>query len=439
MLYADLKIAIRELTEMFTYDEFNYWCTMNITFSMPDSIKSKYEEHEIRPTTVAQTYIEKEYKDLLVYSFILRLFWPIWTTFMISNEKEIPEEYKEIQCFNMAKDTWITDNHVVAKLEAYINSNIKINAIDFITNSIKNTGIDKTGDLILASIVLSKLPYYDNQEVNRDKSLIHTVFHFINQKLGKKKLGDKRFNGANTVTEKRMDVKDSNGEEIGILESFKAKKLTSPGSEVITNMYIQHYDKQIAERLLGAENVHVYTAIRNNLAGIGVIKAFQFSICSFVMCNFITSKSIYNCSKPNMCNVIALTAAWLLINKHNNIACAIASKEYSNDDDIQLTNMIPGRNRISAEVTKKLEELFPIVRASNKNSASQINQSISMLNDDMSGNDRCILIPQNILDMFGGAAAAKHGRYTSQMSTRVDLANMIIDGCEKLNLVYVAN
>jgi hypothetical protein len=353
---------------------------------VPRSVHEIYTRGGENPGSEAQTYIRREYLDLVALSVMLKVMLPVWVVFYNRTGASISKSNREKFALRLLWCSQVMAMPAMAKLNTFIQHYIRAsNSVEIrLKVAVMGAGSADFTEVMMAGLITTLIAMLDpvqpdvvgDDEVpsptGSERTIITRLFYRVEQSLGN---GPRR--GANTVHEKfGTKYGGLNSEDhTSLVEEFRGtgmdegtKRLLNISLENPTSLLYQVFDKKVTSEIADLFNlflgtVHTADTINVNRHKIRRIHDCQIAIAMWIMGDLKDRAAIFPIhareyiNRGPILNIIAVAQTYLWYHGFKPIAALLSATALPVDYVIGDT----GRDRIrDLELLKRLNDKFPV-------------------------------------------------------------------------------
>lgn len=347
-----LSVEISKLFWTFDWLTFRAWCLENGNFNLKVGAKDTLTEND----DVATTYFTEDYKDLIVFSILLKALIPIWGQYERAYRGALGkpingrEDYVLLNGVQLIKNLYVEDNPAYIKLVNYIDINSKklIKEVGRGYSILAQLGSNEIPDYLLAHAIWKKVCIFDPRL--RDKSIVKDVHSVIALKCG-------AINRSAPNTKTNDD--DPNPRDQSILEAYKVVQLLPPSIEVKVTHYLN-----MPEFIYHLNPYITIEQVNNTYAKMSPyleILEFHTPILSWVMGYLAGPRNLLTLNQQTLMRIIAAVSTSLMQRQYYATAQILVTiPGYKDITQINYSNATAQIPMTSSNITK-LNNLYSFV------------------------------------------------------------------------------
>jgi hypothetical protein len=370
ILTSKLKEQCVSLLNLFNVDDLIHWVKNNPEIVVPDNISKEFDERIIRDNLGSrdQTYIKKDYQELVAVAIITKLMIPVWGEYIDRRGSEFGTKFKEFYSFKLISNADFIKSEGFKKLTRYVYIAVK-NQIE--PKSLRKNSNPKsltapkilsgisTDDLpmwTLSNVVVRRLPVANLLGTSSHTNLITNISGFTNQKLNN-----------NTTLQNRLtdkEVRETSGDEddkISVLENYKISVEHPPGTIIEFNSYTseEYLDDIIHKLLINYDKTLIKTAFKTSKAMLPhPIGKPQIMLIKWIMKPVINPRAIDYLKKTTIVNLAAITQVVLWELGHKYLSLVSTAIPVISNGEVPVDTFV-SRARIPRVLKAELNEAFP--------------------------------------------------------------------------------
>ena len=184
----DQIAAIRPVTdELFILHDFEsirFHLSINPGITIPESVKDAFDHCGQQPGSRSQTYIREEYLDLIAFSTMLRVIYPLFMEFIGRNDRVVGTQYKEHFALKIIMPTKFSEHRAMKRLMEYIEGCINEKKTRQDLNIIVDgIGSEAFQDYVLATVIVKKVCCSDIRGHNAAASVVSVIWQAVRGKV----------------------------------------------------------------------------------------------------------------------------------------------------------------------------------------------------------------------------------------------------------------
>lgn len=429
-IYKDIKVVYDEMKDVKSLDDklyplvnklimmhnlthIEFWVKFNSDICIPQDIEKDYIESDANSNTRAKTYVQKDYRDLVVMTMVFRTLIPVWGEYIFATKSEYGTEYKEYYAFKLITSSVLDNCQAMNKLRLYVTNNIpsekersKATAI------IGGISTEELPEWLLSLVVVRKLSAGDLRGVDKDGHLISSAYNYIFNKL---KTLENSFAG--NIRTKIPEDKTTDDNKASLLEGYRFKNNVK-GDDIEATDYFINEPKVVGVPQLAK---FIIPDIPDRLINESIISASvlyqkpintgQRILAQWLINDVVYGKMLGLTDHVTTVRAIATAQALLWHRGHFELAAFVSATEFVQDNKILSMLGSDSRARIPKEDVEVLDRLFPFSRkpGGKKKTFNKINpavQNIELLANLLSKKDWVITLPESWMKeaahIFGG-------------------------------------
>lgn len=430
-LSKQLNQCTIELMALHPLDSVDLFQRFTLNCPIPEDIGTEFDPMNTNVIgTRAMTYIREDYKQLLTLSLAIRPMGVFWGEYINSVEKEVSNDWKEINAYNLLRGSWVYTCPAMERLETYIQANveaeIETQGSNILTPAlIAGIGSDEYPKWILSLTIMKRVVFADITARGGRNNFIQSIYGYMQSKL---KNATNSFKGR--INDKDLDS-SIEGEEgkLSIFESYKAKIEVVFG-DIAAVEYLLDNPVVLARQLEPEIEANlVMEAVHGAQVLLGErISDAQVTLMQWIFSNVFPVRIVPHLEKTYVVQGLAIAAAVLWNRDFKSLAALMTATPIPVEDQFSLY-MTDEAVRVPKHLTEKLEEFYPYARRPVARKAKKkpnpgsiaLNNMLKML----TSSDWYVNLPENWLSQVKGLTDQR--QYRTQSDLRLDLTNLIID------------
>lgn len=352
---------LHDVLDLLDYEEIREFILNNKRVVIPKALPEVFDENSVIDThsTRAQTYIKTDYISFIALITILKAAMPILGAYATAKESVIANSvYKEMLLlrFFVRHPLYRTTPFVKLResltiLVERLYSNEEQTALRIVDKKIDR---DNIPNYVIGVVLVQKILFSNELTDNDVKNTVTSVYSFASDKVSIKAAGAnkhalKYYNNGNST--------DSNGDEEGVLESYRIASDLSIGDMV----KFKHAFKN-PYRLLQQLKVPTTNSEVDKLIGeLSKLKTLQFTdesvyITSWVFKDILDPRSLEYLEIDELINALAVAHLYLAHNNHKELAIIITTYKVKSDSFKLSFNV---RGKLDETLRAELAVIFP--------------------------------------------------------------------------------
>lgn len=231
LLTIKLQELVGQLYALHPMDDARHWVIFKSENTrIPDSLKEVYQVNNDQPGSREQTYLRDEYIDLVTYSVLSRLMFPIWGEYLPRSKSDVGNTYKEYKAYSLLARTEMMYSAAAQKLRRYIEANSPPDAPS--SAIIGGMSSEDYPVWVLSLVVTRRVCIGDLRGIDvASPKLVRYIYNFVIQKV---QGSESNFANVGKVNPKTMDMAGSDEEDSGgsRFESYKIREEITIGDKV---------------------------------------------------------------------------------------------------------------------------------------------------------------------------------------------------------------
>ena len=407
-LNEELKGVVTKLSKLHPMALMRKWLINTPGYAVPKGFSKDYIDDPDKNTSRIKTYVQDDYRDLLTYSFVLRLMVPIWTAYMRQVKSHYGKNFRELQAFRLMEDSEVSRCSAVEKLHAYAKANLRDDSHALSPESFIS---DEDYPYLLVTMVsVRKLAIGDLSPENDRANLVTLVSNFIKSKTV---FPDSDL--ASTIREKRVDGGSTDGNDMkaSVMEAFRVN--TEISIEEVEEIKFSAADiynlirNEFSDLDMDLFNDALATAeiiqIKQSDTSVRILPP-QRTLAAWVLKNGLTPFGFDYLDMPTQIKCLALTQARLWQRGHHYLALLSTSVADVDESSHRVASGV-GRSRVPEALLTELRQVFPHVRLLQSRKAPPreecpVMNDIELLTAELSSyNWRATCSPRYLEQVFG--------------------------------------
>ena len=417
-------VSIQQISEWITTKSDIHISSQDFEVSYADSI----DDNKNRD----QTYIRKEYIDLISLSLVMRMLLPILGEYIGVNGTESGNRFKEYNSLNLLQHSHIFISDPMEKLRLYIMMNVCKNKLHPSTIE-KGVGSDIFPEYVLGLILMRRISIGDIRGVIPRANLVTYIHKFMmsmipgneSEAASPDMIKDKEKTGGGPG-----DSDSSDGDECPVLEKYNCRRAMTVG-EIAELEFSVNNIESIAMQLCPIINMDdVYRTIETSkeLINYPVLEP-QIDLARWVMSRVLSPKALLYFNKSNVVKYLGLVQAVLWAKDHRYLALLATSHVSQSGEGVHESG-IDTRGRIPKELTDVLDKLYPYQRNPNTkqsitNGGNYAIQSISKMVSSLSSRSWSMTADMDLISEVFSSNQSRRIPITHDIKTI--LAKYVID------------
>lgn len=359
-LGKQLMDLLGQMYDLMPQEEMDFWVKFHAKVKYKEDLDHVLDPNDPNP---GRTYLFSDYQGLVVLTIAVRPMVPIWGEYIARIKKDVGGIYKEYTAFKLLSKSWIIKSPYVERLQLYIESSNLHNASN-VAAILSGLGTDELPEFLLAFVIVRRVAVGDIDATNTNGSIISNIYGFISSTLHD---FDRRFGGG--VKEKYPE--DSTTEdESSMLEAYKVKQTVTMGDVGTFSVYVNDA-MNMAKRLdltVPEDMVVDCVASAISLEDL-VIQQHHLTFCQWVLAPVMPPRSLPLLNKPTILRALGVTQALLWHWGFVELAALVTTAKIEQQKELTLTSDV--KRRINAELTDKLNALYPYTDPNEKQGSSR--------------------------------------------------------------------
>lgn len=431
-LVAAVSPLCCEMLDSFNLEHIEQWIVNQSGIYIPKTFKEEYDTSLDRDGLGSreQTYIRKEYLELLSLAIALKLMIPIWGEFIHRYKEELGNEIKELHAYRIIKDAKITQSRPYLKLLEYIQT-----IIDRYPNDPKMTirimkGISREDipELIASYVIVRRIPT-STINTNRDESNMVTSIHgFVTGRMTARptlsqRIEDKLIGGSSGL--------DGDRDKASVLETYR-----TPHDQSIGNIEEMVWFLSDTERVINILDPNMdrdlFRVINEECKALHDVEITdtQITLLKWIISPVISPDAIIYIPKEVLIPIMAIAATYLWEHDFKYFSLLMTAVEESavEEEEVSTISTLDSRSRLTDAYLQKLDEYFPYHAMSRSASGvitykNPVLVTIDEITDEIAGKIwRLTANKDRIVECFGEAVI----RPRAPFDIRIKLADLIM-------------
>ena len=441
-LTIGLRKYFKELMDAHDYQFIRQFVSNDMRIIIPTKCVQDYIDTDEKPGSRDQTYLKKDYQDLVALILLIKPLIPIWIEYTQFTKGESGKNHREPDCWSLLSLSYVFDLPAVKKLEDYIYCFLKKNPVSLST-IVTGPGTEDYPGTVLANIIINKVALNDPLRTStnangQESNIITNIYYFVRAAAN----GDGAQRQASTVKEKKPEGGGNDVDRVSAMEGYRMQNQNSPGVTRAMQLEASNIEL-IVHRLF--HGIDPFTPckkkfcsaseIDRDLLDIFLSKAdetknrqvedCQITITQYLLNSVLPAKAFPEYSMYQIINLIAIAQTLLWMEGQYLLAGIIGAS--ADTDTESYVGGVTSRTRINAELLAKIDEHFPMATTVISQRTKQINpitKAIDTLNEELSRSEWILNLPPDMIEKITGH---EHNRYVRiPPDIKVILANLII-------------
>jgi hypothetical protein len=334
------------------------------------------------PGSEAQTYIRREYLDMVALSCMLKTMLPVWVVFYNRTGASISKQNREKFALRLISCSQAMTMPAMSKLNTFIQHYINAsNSVEIrLKVAVLGAGTADFMEVMMASLITTLIAMLDPVQPDlpddddaptggRESTIITKIFYRVEQNLGN---GPRR--GAGIVQEKFKNISNSDDGHTSLVEEFRGtaidegtKRTLNISLENPTNLLFQVFSRQVTGEITDLfahflSTVNARDDINGSRQRIRRIYDCQIAVAMWVMGDLRNRDAIFPIharefiNRGPLCNIIAVAQTYLWWHGFKSIAALLSATSMPIDYMFGDT----GRDRVrDMDLLKRINDKFP--------------------------------------------------------------------------------
>lgn len=373
---------IAELCALHDLEDIRKWMDFHSDIHMPHKLDEEFSDSHGAIGTRDRTYLREDYKQLVVLSIALRPMLLVWGEYVFRTEKEHGTNWKEYKAFQLLSQAYILDDEKcppMARLRKYVELSLP-QTKEFDSAILDGISTEDFSTWVLALVVIRRLTIGDISGTDPDFNLVAFIYRYVGQKV---KGHDHSFMGM--VKPKIPESQSGDSENnLSKLEGYKVKQEIPAGDIAIVEHYISDVQKlalRVCPTLAG--NLGLLWESMKSIEQLSVETLWdpQLTIAQWTLGEAVSPRSFPYLSKKTVLEAMGVAQAVLWHREHFELAGLMTAVAQSNQNELQLTGVIP-QARIPTAMVDELNKLYPHARRQSGKQKSQKEKNVAVLGID---------------------------------------------------------
>lgn len=389
-LHKELSLILCSILDSFKLEDVCNWFDANMVrlkLMIPDNCMESYDiKVEDNRGTREQTYLVRDYKELVGLVLILRSIVPIWSEYADMSKASSVFEFKEMRMVELIAGSSFFYIEPFEKLKTYIKYNLKPDNYVMPQYIIRGINSSIFFEWLLALIVVKRLCTKDIEAREAGKNLITYVHQYIIQRVDPNQSLAKQIHHVDKpATDDKGIASDSAKDKASSLEIYKQKQDVAQG-EIVEIEYSISDNMRCAERLCFTID---HNLVERCIETARQLRSFslsepQITLLKWVYASIVSPRGIPYVSKNKIIDALGVTQAVLWSRGHKYLAL-LATCYNDISGEIMSINPIDSKTKVPKEMIDKVNELYPFSKIRKKDTVSNmVIKSISDLSDKFS-------------------------------------------------------
>lgn len=422
------------LMQFHSYDDIQFFTKLNVLIKMPSDIDAVFDPESTSVIgTPERTYIQSDYKDLIVLSIALRPLGIVWGEYIKHVEKPVSNIWKELNAFYLLQDTWVLDSKPMKRLEVYVEANVRARISDPDFNIapaiIAGIGTEDYPRWLLGLTLLRKVVFADITGREDRSNIVQSIYGYIQSKLNNTSSSFKLNIQTKTL---RTDI-DGEDAKLSVLESYRSKEDIPSGDVAIIEHALMHpvelakeVDYDIDPRLVQEAIDSSHDLLQRMLT------SGQIIVAQWVLSTVLPIRIMPHLEKTFVIRALAITEAVLWHRGYKSIAALVSAYPLPNDNDMITLPRDPVP--VPRDLTEKMDSYYPFARKTSGRSSKKKPKpgTIALMNvcRKFAEHDWYLTLPGTWLPDVNGVRSNR--KYTAQPDLKLRMTELIIDINERI-------
>ncbi len=381
-LVSQLSQSVSALIRFHALDKAEHWLTFQSPVIIPEkNFAVEYISSYDKQGSREQTYIRREYVELITLALVLRTMVPIWGEFISQTRKETGTQFKEYYAFQLLNASGIIDSPAMHRLRTYIDYNIGDERANP-TNIVDGISAEDFPSWMLGLVVIRRLCIGDIRGVEQDAHIVSYIYKFITSRTRTNDSSDD-----SVVKIKKTDKSSTGRDTLSSLERYKIKHSISMG-EIVELEHSLRDMRNIAFRLSGQMTEELYRqgmASAEKLENIPLLEP-QITLLRWVFKPIISPQGLVYMEKSILTKALGVLEAVLWARGHYVLSLAATSYAVMSESEMFVSSDNP-RARVPKELSAELDALYPyMVVSGGAKTGQKLNNLAAISIDNLTNN-----------------------------------------------------
>lgn len=353
-LVSQLSQTVAGLINFHSLDKAEHWLTFQSPVIIPEkNFAVEYISSYDKQGSREQTYIRREYVELITLALVLRTMVPVWGEFISQTRRETGTQFKEYYAFQLLNASGIVDSPAMHRLRTYIDCNIGDERANP-TNIVDGISAEDFPSWMLGLVVIRRLCIGDIRGVEQDAHIVSYIYKFITSRTRTNDSSDD-----SVVKIKEADKPSTGRDTLSSLERYKIKHSISMG-EIVELEHSLKDMRNIAFRLSGQMTETLYRQgmeSAKKLQDVPLLEP-QITLLRWVFKPIISPQGLVYMEKSILTKALGVLEAVLWARGHHTLALAATSYSVVSDSEMFVSSDNP-RARVPKELLAELDALYP--------------------------------------------------------------------------------
>lgn len=353
-LVSQLSQTVAGLINFHSLDKAEHWLTFQSPVIIPEkNFAVEYISSYDKQGSREQTYVRREYVELITLALVLRTMVPIWGEFIGQTRRETGTQFKEYYAFQLLNSSGIVDCHAMHRLRTYIDHNVGDERHNP-TNVIDGISSEDFPSWMLALVVIRRLCIGDIRGFDSDANIVTYIYKFITSRTRGNDMS------SDNVVKIKDDESGPNGRDtLSSLERYKIKHSVSLG-EIVEMEYSLKDMRNIAFRLSGSMTEELFQQGMESASKLANVPLFepQITLLRWVLKPVISPQGLVYMDKHTLTKCLGVLEAVLWARGHYLLSLAATSFANISEDQMFVSSDNP-RTRVSKELSAELDKHYP--------------------------------------------------------------------------------
>lgn len=359
-LQRSLQYRIRDLYKLIPYDELEDWVRRDSGLRVPASIKVAHAPDDpADPAYLSQTYLHRDYVELMTLAIIERPMVPVWGEYMRMAKMFSGNDRKELECLRLLFYTPIVVCRPYLRLREYIVARAASHQKQGPSQAtvMGGMGSSELPEWLMSITTVRRLAICPIISPDENTHIVTNLHQFLvfNLRAMDRKFGG-RFGGSITDKEKTASQKEESNDSY--MEMYKIKADVSDGDISKVNVYPEHVQSMI-DHLDTTIPMEYYVACRDALRPIEHLPVLEHQelLVQWVIHHVISAHSIPLVGKQPLLNIMAVVQAALWHWDLPSLAVMVSATPVIHGDEVILSGT-EIRGRMPKDQSELLSQIF---------------------------------------------------------------------------------
>lgn len=427
VLQRELRLVTEQLTNYHTYEALKHHVDYYTSYYLPDDIPESFETNTRQLTnTLERTYIQSDYKDLVLLSLALRPVAVYWGEYIDKIESVVATEWKELNAYYLLVRSWIYESVPLQRLTSYTQATLEAeltgNKEDYLAPAvIEGIGIDDFPKWLLAQVVVKRVAWVNYTLLDRG-NIVKEVYRFLRSKVRNKLTGFK-----STVNNKDTELDVTDGSKMSLLESYRSRMDLALGEITLAEHTIADPVKLALqlEPTLDLRLLQQALALRETFHAYPITDV-QVRLMQWTVNTILPARMIPYLDKQYIITLLVITAAILYHRGFPSLAVILIAYPIPRPNVSILADALI---KPSSALIEEVNKLYPY-RRKLKPKINPVLETMERVHRDIQQTNWYTLVPEEWLD--SSLAVADSRQYAAQRDLKVVLLKFIVDLNERI-------